>query len=85
MNVSILSDRSSLRRVLTRALELTCEAVHLGSMNDDPYTAVVAYGRSVALLSEVMERVIQGEDSTESHRRRNGRRRSIAAQEEEVR
>jgi hypothetical protein len=52
-------------------------------MNDNPEAAVQAYGRSVALLSEVMERVRRGEESTESHRRR--RRRSVAAQEEEIR
>ena len=45
--------------------------------------AIAAYAQSVALLSEVMERVKRGEDSGES-RRRNGRRRSIVAQEEEV-
>ncbi|KAF8078410.1 hypothetical protein FPV67DRAFT_1615832 [Lyophyllum atratum] len=74
----------SSRRALTRALELAREAVQLDSLNDNPEAAVEAYGRSVALLSEVMERVRRGEDSTESsHRRR--RRRSVAAQEEEVR
>jgi hypothetical protein len=77
--------RPSSRRALTRALELAREAVRLDSTNDDPYAAVAAYGRSVSLLSEVMERVMRGEDSTESHRRRNGRRRSVVAQEEEVR
>ncbi|PCH33485.1 hypothetical protein WOLCODRAFT_160098 [Wolfiporia cocos MD-104 SS10] len=75
--------RPSSRRALTKALELAREAVRLDSTNDDPYGAVVAYGQSVALLSEVMERVMRGEDSTESHRR--GRRRSVVAQEEEVR
>ncbi|KAG6850323.1 hypothetical protein H0H93_014898 [Arthromyces matolae] len=74
----------SSRRALTKALELAREAVQLDSMNDNPEAAVQAYGRSVALLSEVMERVRRGEDSTEpSHRRR--RRRSVAAQEEEIR
>lgn len=77
--------RPSSRRALTRALELAREAVRLDSTNDDPYGAVVAYGKSVALLSKVMERVINGEDSTESVRRRGGRRRSVVAQEEEVR
>ena len=77
--------RPSSRKALTRALELAREAVRLDSTNDDPYAAVVAYGKSVALLSEVMERVIRGEDSTESHKRKNGRRRSVVAQEEEVR
>lgn len=75
--------RPSSRRALTRALELAREAVRLDSTNDDPYGAVMAYAKSVALLSEVMERVMRGEDSTE--RRRNGRRRSVVAQEEEVR
>ena len=43
------------------------------------------YAKSVSLLSEVMERVMRGEDSTENPRRANGRRRSVVAQEEEVR
>lgn len=77
--------RPSSRRALTKALELAREAVKLDSTNDDPYAAVMAYGRSVALLSEVMERVRRGEDSTEYHKKRNGRRRSVVAQEEEVR
>ncbi|KAH7924894.1 hypothetical protein BV22DRAFT_1090141 [Leucogyrophana mollusca] len=77
--------RPSSRRALTRALELAREAVQLDSTNDDPHAAVMAYGRSVALLSEVMERVRRGEDSTETGRRRGGRRRSVVAQEEEVR
>lgn len=75
----------SSRRTLTRALELAREAVQLDSTNDNPEAAVHAYGRSVALLSEVMERVKRGEDSTEAPRKRNGRRRSVVAQEEEVR
>ncbi|KAI0757168.1 hypothetical protein C8Q80DRAFT_1090537 [Daedaleopsis nitida] len=77
--------RPSSRRALTKALELAREAVRLDSTNDDPYGAVMAYAKSVALLSEVMERVMRGEDSTETSRRRNGRRRSVVAQEEEVR
>ena len=77
--------RPSSRRALTKALELAREAVKLDSTNDDPYGAVVAYGKSVALLSKVMERVINGEESHESVRRRGGRRRSVVAQEEEVR
>ncbi|KAI1797720.1 hypothetical protein LXA43DRAFT_877260 [Ganoderma leucocontextum] len=76
--------RPSSRRALTKALELAREAVKLDSTNDDPYGAVMAYAKSVALLSEVMERVMRGEDSTES-RRGKGRRRSVVAQEEEVR
>ncbi|KAF8167904.1 hypothetical protein B0H34DRAFT_854752 [Crassisporium funariophilum] len=77
--------RPSSRRALTRALELAREAVQLDSTNDNPEAAVNAYAQSVALLSEVMERVRNGEDSTtdSSHRRR--RRRSVTAQEEEVR
>jgi hypothetical protein len=77
--------RPSSRRALTKALELAREAVKLDSTNDDPYGAVVAYGKSVALLSKVMERVMSGEDSNDSVRRRGGRRRSVVAQEEEVR
>jgi hypothetical protein len=75
--------RPSSRRALTRALELAREAVQLDSTNEDPEAAVQAYAQSVALLSEVMERVRRGEDSTES--RRGHRPRSVAAQEEEVR
>lgn len=77
--------RPSSRSALTKALELARQAVQLDSRNDDPYGAVLAYSKSVALLSEVMERVMRGEDSTESHRRGSGRRRSVVAQEEEVR
>ncbi|KAI0257298.1 hypothetical protein BJV78DRAFT_1161548 [Lactifluus subvellereus] len=77
--------RPSSRRALTRALELAREAVKLDSTNDDPYGAVVAYGKSVALLSKVMERVMSGEEPSDSVRRRGGRRRSVVAQEEEVR
>ncbi|KAI0308056.1 hypothetical protein B0F90DRAFT_110822 [Multifurca ochricompacta] len=77
--------RPSSRRALTKALELAREAVKLDSTNDDPHGAVVAYGKSVALLSKVMERVMSGEDSHDSVRRRGGRRRSVVAQEEEVR
>jgi len=79
---SRLSSRS---RALTKALELAREAVRLDANSDDPYGAVIAYGRSVALLSEVMERVRRGEDSSDSSRKRNGRRRSSAAQETEIR
>jgi len=74
--------RPSSRRALTRALELAREAVQLDSTNESPEAAVNAYAQSVALLSEVMERVRNGEDSTDTHRRR--RRRSVAAQEAEV-
>lgn len=75
--------RPSSRRALTRALELAREAVQLDSTNDNPVAAVNAYAQSVALLSEVMERVRSGEDSTDPHRRRQ--RRSVSAQEKEVR
>ncbi|TFK40963.1 hypothetical protein BDQ12DRAFT_416417 [Crucibulum laeve] len=75
--------RPSSRRALTRALELAREAVQLDSTNDNPQAAVNAYAQSVALLSQVMERVRRGEESTES--RSGRRRRSVAAQEEEVR
>ena len=77
--------RPSSRRALTKALELAREAVRLDSTNDDPYGAVVAYGKSVSLLSKVMERVMSGEETGDSVRRRGGRRRSVVAQEEEVR
>ncbi|KAH9946835.1 hypothetical protein B0H21DRAFT_384921 [Amylocystis lapponica] len=76
--------RPSSRRALTKALELAREAVKLDT-DEDHYAAVLAYGRSVSLLSEVMERVMRGEAAPDSHRRQNGRRRSIVAQEEEVR
>lgn len=78
--------RPSSRRALTRALELAREAVKLDATTDDPQGALQAYGQSVALLKEVMERVMRGDDSTDgSHRKKNGRRRSVVAQEEEVR
>ncbi|KAF8633922.1 hypothetical protein AX15_001107 [Amanita polypyramis BW_CC] len=68
----------SSRSALTRALELARQAVHLDSTNDNPTAAVEAYAQSVALLSQVMERVKRGEDG--------GKRvRSPEAQEEEVR
>ena len=73
----------SSRRALTRALELAREAVQLDSTNDNPEAAVQAYAQSVALLSEVMERVRRGDESTMDSRRR--RRRSVAAQEDEIR
>ena len=69
--------KPSSRSALTRALELARQAVHLDSTNDNPAAAVEAYAQSVALLSQVMERVKRGEDG--------GRRtRSPEAQEEEV-
>lgn len=79
--------RPSSRRALTAALELAQEAVRLDTTNDDPIGAIQAYSRSVALLSEVMERVMRGEDTNDNgrDRRRGGRRRSVVAKEEEVR
>ena len=76
--------RPSPRRALSRALELAREAVRLDSTNEDPHGAIQAYARSVDLLNEVMKGVMRGEETTE-HRGRNGRRRSIVAQEEEQR
>jgi hypothetical protein len=54
--------RPSSRRALTAALELAKSAVQLDATNDDPHGAVLAYAKSVQLLSEVMERVMRGED-----------------------
>lgn len=68
---------------MTAALELAQEAVRIDSAGDEPLAAIAAYGKSVALLSEVMERVMRGEGA---ERRRAGvRRRSDAAREDEVR
>lgn len=78
------SSRPSSRRALTAALELAQEAVRLDSTNDDPVGAIKAYSRSVALLNEVMERVMHGEDDS-GRGRHLGRPRSMAAREEEVR
>ena len=75
----------SSRRVLARALELARAAVQLDSINEDPYGAVLAYSRSVALLREIMERLRREEDGTKLTGRRIGRRRSVAAYEKEVR
>lgn len=76
--------RPSSRTALTRALALARRAVQLDSTNDNPEAAVHAYAQSVALLSEVMERVRNGEDNNPEGSRRR-RRRSAAAQEDEVR
>lgn len=76
--------RPSSKSALTKALALARQAVQLDANNDDPEGALLAYSKSVALLSEVMDRVMRGED-TETSRRRGGRRRSVVAQEEEVR
>lgn len=79
--------RPSSRRALTAALELAQEAVRLDTTNDDPIGAIRAYSRSVALLNEVMERVMRGEDSNDASKggRHGGRPRSAIAKEEEVR
>ena len=67
----------SSRSMLTSALELARQAVHLDYTDDNP-AAVEAYARSVALLSLVIERGKRGEDT-------GTRRRSPEAQEKEVR
>ncbi|KAG8685532.1 hypothetical protein FRC09_014687, partial [Ceratobasidium sp. 395] len=73
----------SSRRALTAALELAQEAVRIDSSGTEPLAAIAAYGKSVALLNEVMERVMRGEGAD---RRKSGvRRRSDAAREDEVR
>ena len=91
--------RPSSRRALTAALELAKSAVLLDQTNDDPRGAVQAYANTVRLLSEVMDRVMKGDDPPSSSnagpsssdaasedRRRRGRRRSgVVAKEEEVR
>lgn len=77
--------RPSSRRALTRALELAQEAVRIDATGDDPQAAVAAYARSVALLNEVMERVMRGDDSDAARRRVGSRRRSVVAKEDEAR
>lgn len=79
------SGRPSSRRALTKALELAQEAVRIDATGDDPQGAVVAYARSVALLNEVMERVMRGEDTDAARRRNPGRRKSVVAKEDEAR
>lgn len=56
--------RPSSRKALTAALELAKSAVQIDATNDDPHGAVLAYAKSVQLLSEVMERVMRGEDTS---------------------
>lgn len=77
--------RPSSRRALTKALELAQEAVRIDASGDDPQGAVIAYARSVALLNEVMERVMRGEDTDSGRRRNPGRRKSVVAKEDEAR
>lgn len=77
--------RPSSRRALTKALELAQEAVRIDATGDDPQGAVVAYARSVALLNEVMERVMRGEDTDAARRKNTGRRKSVVAKEDEAR
>jgi hypothetical protein len=74
--------RHSSRRALTEALRLAQEAVLLDSQNDDPIAAFRAYARSVALLNQVMDRVMNGDREGE---RRPGRSRSDAGREDEAR
>ncbi|KAG8901205.1 hypothetical protein FRB99_005479 [Tulasnella sp. 403] len=81
---SASSGRPSSRRALTRALELAQEAVRIDATGEDPQAAVMAYAKSVALLNEVMERVMRGED-TESSRRKSSSRKSVVAKEDEAR
>jgi hypothetical protein len=45
------------RRVLKKASKWAREAVRLDSANDNPHGAVVAYSRSIGLLSEVLEQL----------------------------
>jgi hypothetical protein len=77
--------RPSSRRTLNKALELAREAVKLDSTDGDPHGAAVAYGKSVALLREVVERDVNDEDSNDSVRWRGGRQKSVVAREEGVR
>jgi len=71
------SHRSDCRRTLKRALELAHEAVQFDSTNECPEAAVNAYAQSVALLSEVIERVRNVEDSANT-------RKSFEAREDEI-
>ena len=70
--------RASPGRTLKEALRLAQEAVRLDSTGD-PNGAVMAYAKSVALLSEVIEKTMR-EDSTG----RNGKGRSVSSKEEEL-
>ncbi|KAG8885667.1 hypothetical protein FRB97_000110 [Tulasnella sp. 331] len=79
------SGRPSSRRALTKALELAQEAVRIDATGDDPQGAVAAYARSVALLNEVMERVMRGDDADAARRRNPSRRKSVVAKEDEAR
>lgn len=77
------SGRSSRpQKALIAALQLAQEAVQLDSSGDYPISAVKAYARSVALLNDVMEKAISGEQSQPSGGRPS---RSLASREEEVR
>ncbi|KAF8334004.1 uncharacterized protein EI90DRAFT_3050620 [Cantharellus anzutake] len=69
------SSRSSRpQKALIAALQLAQEAVQLDSSGGNPFAAVKAYARSVALLSDVMEKAVNGDHSQ-----------SLASREEEVR
>jgi len=71
------SDRSNYHRTLRRALKLAHEAVQFDSKNGYPEAAVNAYAQSVALLSEVIERVRNVKDSANT-------RKSFAPPEDEI-
>lgn len=45
------------RRMLEKSLEWAREAVRLDSANDNPLGAVVAYSRSIGLISDVLEQL----------------------------
>lgn len=76
-----LESRLSSRTVLTRSLGFAREAVLFDSYNDD--RALVLYEKSVALLREVMERVMKDEDNRRGSDR--GRILDLQAQNEDLR
>lgn len=63
---------SSSRRDLTRAVEFAQEAVQLDATN--PRAAIQAYSRSVALLSEVIERRVRSSQARSAASREEVRR-----------
>ncbi|KAF9257191.1 hypothetical protein L218DRAFT_132831 [Marasmius fiardii PR-910] len=65
--VTAASRPFSSRRALTRALEFAREAVQLDSTNEHPDLAVQAFGKSLALLGEVMKRRGAQERGTEDN------------------
>jgi hypothetical protein len=72
------------RQTLIRALDLARQAVEIDGRIDDSHGAIITYARRsvAALLSKVMQRIMPGKDSTGTGL---GRRRSVVAQEEEIR